>query len=517
MAKLTKTVDIWSDDKLNIRKNVIDFAHILEQEAYVANGNSKVYSISAEFGVGKTFFCTKLQKVLEQDNVPVSMLNIWETDFYDNPLIPLLIRIKDVYDKYNKNRTLMAKSGKVALKIAKEAGNAVIKYKYGININKFIKLYQKLKPSQSDIYNNYQEFDNELKKLKKQLSSWAERLNKPIVIIIDELDRCKPDYAVKTLETLKHFFDIPGFVFVLAIDEDQLKSSVETLFGTKNFDGYKRKFINNSFILPSPDIVSFTDYLYYKSGLSNIIEQIEKKEKDLVFMIRNPNPSSQNYTEIQQFNKMQTSEQIIKNYFAYYSTWFGFTLRHMEQVFDRLVLFAKSTLSDNELFSSDLAVSLVCLHEFDIKIYNNIRAKPYITETHQTLLSRISEEGKKIYKENYTEHFKPERTDLLPGVPKVPSFSSVTNNFNSEIQVIYHNVDRFFKIEKTDPTKWIRDEQNQTYKYVIDNKQRLAKITYPESDKNWQGKRDFDNVTNFDLEAFKQKYFDKMDFISSFE
>lgn len=94
------------------------------------------------------------------------------------------------------------------------------------------------------------------------MTNWSEKESNPIVIIIDELDRCRPDYAVKTLETLKHFFDIPGFVFILSIDEKQLKSSVKKLFGTDNFDGYKRKFINNSFILPKPNREDFTNYLY---------------------------------------------------------------------------------------------------------------------------------------------------------------------------------------------------------------------------------------------------------------
>ena len=118
-----------------------------------------------------------------------------------------------------------------------------------VNCNE--KLNDKLQ--ENDIYTEYKQFKTELDNLKDFLRNWAKKLNTPVVVIIDELDRCRPDYAIKTLEILKHFFDISGFVFVLAIDEEQLKSSVETLFGTKNFDGYKRKFINNSFILPSPD------------------------------------------------------------------------------------------------------------------------------------------------------------------------------------------------------------------------------------------------------------------------
>src|SRR5699024_916163 len=233
------------------------------------------------------------------------------------------------------------------------------------------------------IYTEYEQFEEELNNLKTFLKNWAKEVDKPIVIIIDELDRCRPDYAVKTLEILKHFFDISGFVFVLSIDEEQLKSSVETLFGTKNFDGYKRKFINNSFILPNPDKEKFTNFLYEKSGLADIVKQIEANKQDLVFKtvvknleLRHFNGDKSLKTE-QTFNKNQTTENIIKRYFAAYSIWFQFSLRRMEQVFDRLVLFSKNILSSNELYSPDLAVLLVCLHEFDLKIYDKLRLSSF--------------------------------------------------------------------------------------------------------------------------------------------
>ena len=55
--------DIWADDKLGIKENVIGFADILKWEKFTEDGTSKVYSISAEFGIGKTFFCDKLKDI----------------------------------------------------------------------------------------------------------------------------------------------------------------------------------------------------------------------------------------------------------------------------------------------------------------------------------------------------------------------------------------------------------------------------------------------------------------------
>lgn len=524
--------DIWADDKLGIKENVIGFANILKQEKFTVGGKSKVYSISAEFGIGKTFFCKKLAKVLEHDKVPVSVLNIWEMDFYENPLIPLLIKIKDVYVQYNKARTLTRKAATKTSKIAAKVAKITVKYKYGINIDKFIKLYQSLKNTNNNLYDDYRAFKKELDELKDFLSSWAQRLNKPVVIIIDEIDRCRPDYAVKTLEILKHFFDIPGFVFVLAIDEEQLKSSVETLFGTKNFDGYKRKFINNSFILPNPDKEKFTDFLYEKSGLANIIKHIEDNKKDLVFKIRRDNyrdfvnrsffggDNTQEIEKCVNFNKLQTTESIIKRYFAAYSIWFKFNLRQMEQIFDRLVLFTKATASTNMLFSPDLAVFCICLHEFDVKIYTKMKNKNSLNHNEYSLAliaGNIRSISYELYKDESFEKFAKLDRTLIPKCPEIPDFSITNNQYNPEI-AICDNVDRFFVIDRENPLKWLRDAVVDHQKNPIDNKCRIGVIVHSKAEAKWVNiEPDINTESKFNLEQFKQTYFDKIEFISNFK
>ncbi|MFT4302716.1 MAG: P-loop NTPase fold protein, partial [Desulfovibrio sp.] len=57
--------------------------------------------------------------------------------------------------------------------------------------------------------------------------------NFPLFIMVDELDRCRPDYAIELLERIKHLFDVPNVVFLLAIDGEQLLQQVEHTFGLK--------------------------------------------------------------------------------------------------------------------------------------------------------------------------------------------------------------------------------------------------------------------------------------------
>lgn len=72
-----------------------------------------------------------------------------------------------------------------------------------------------------------------------------------ILIIVDELDRCRPNYAIEFLETIKHFFDINGLIFVIGVDKTQLASSAKVLFGQQLvFDEYYRKFAHRDVSLP---------------------------------------------------------------------------------------------------------------------------------------------------------------------------------------------------------------------------------------------------------------------------
>ena len=361
--------EIFEDDKLGIKSSVIDFSHLIEQNAYIEGGVSKVYSISADFGTGKTFFCEKLKSVLEKDGVQTTKLNIWKMDFYEDPLMPILAKLNEIYEKNGK--TLPTKIIDSTLKFSKNSfaflcGTAIKSISQeALNVD-IIEEFKNHFSSKS-LYDDFNQYQKALKELKEALTQWARTSDKPIIIIIDELDRCSPDYAVRTLEVLKHFFDVSGFVFVLAIDENHLKNSVKCLFGTENFEGYKRKFINNTFLLPHPDKKAFAEFLYDRSGVDTVIKKIQEEKRELVFLIDiyNVFRCSFSYSgygdrtkeiDAKKYNALQTSENIIKRYFAAYSIWFNFSLRQMEQVFDRLIMFIKQIAAGHELFSPDLAV-----------------------------------------------------------------------------------------------------------------------------------------------------------------
>lgn len=103
--------------------------------------------------------------------------------------------------------------------------------------------------------------------------------SKHLVFIIDELDRCKPTFAIETLEVIKHFFDIDNISFVLAIDLEQLSHSIATIYGQNmDSDGYLRKFFDLNIKIPHPTIDEYIK-------LCNDKYEIVSKSSDVESMI----------------------------------------------------------------------------------------------------------------------------------------------------------------------------------------------------------------------------------------
>ena len=78
-----------------------------------------------------------------------------------------------------------------------------------------------------------------------------------MVVIIDELDRCRPLFAIEVLEKAKHLFNVGNVVFVIGIDREQLGHSIRTVYGAgMDPEGYLRRFIDMNFNLPNPILSS---------------------------------------------------------------------------------------------------------------------------------------------------------------------------------------------------------------------------------------------------------------------
>ncbi|MDP2049071.1 P-loop NTPase fold protein [Cypionkella sp.] len=108
-----------------------------------------------------------------------------------------------------------------------------------------------VRDSAKNLWTVEKERKDAVKSFKELLVKLTEDEVSPIVIVIDELDRCRPDYALSVLEVIKHFFAVPKVHFILGINGVALENSVKARYGAEmDAESYLRKFINVSFSLP---------------------------------------------------------------------------------------------------------------------------------------------------------------------------------------------------------------------------------------------------------------------------
>ena len=123
-----------------------------------------------------------------------------------------------------------------------------------------------------DRIKDYEEEKSSIEDFKQSLSEYVADCGAgPLVFIIDELDRCNPNYAVKLLETVKHIFDVPNIVFVLSICRKELENSIRGFYGSDRIDAtnYLRRFIDIQFDIPHPKSDKFCQMLIQYYGFND--------------------------------------------------------------------------------------------------------------------------------------------------------------------------------------------------------------------------------------------------------
>jgi hypothetical protein len=231
-----------------------------------------VLAINNDWGTGKTTFIKMWEKYLKNRKFQTLYFNAWENDFDENPLVALMAELKTlIKSNVTKQKIFNSVIEKGAV-IAKNALPAIAK---GV-LKRYVDIEALTEGAEGvveDIAAKLQERIKEYTQKKESIDSFRKELekfikestdDKPLIFVIDELDRCRPDYAVELLEQMKHFFSVPGIVFVLSIDKNHLSSSVKGYYGSENIDTdeYLRRFIDLEYSIPRPSTKEFVRYLY---------------------------------------------------------------------------------------------------------------------------------------------------------------------------------------------------------------------------------------------------------------
>lgn len=258
-----------SDDQFELLKFATQLLQYIHVEQHFIHG-SLVVSLEAPFGSGKSAFLSMWRNHLLDEQrktadapMPV-LINAWEDDYCGDPLLSIVASlVKAIEGEYSDNPTQLTNRLRNAANQVAWFGiglaNSFVSSSTGLDVAAAAKLAEEKTACNSvEVPDAVQAFENRreaLTELKNLLASQFGSTGRcQAVVIIDELDRCRPDYAISYLETIKHIFDIPGLTFVLAIDRNQLSSSARTLFGSDlDVHEYFRKFITRSLSLPRPE------------------------------------------------------------------------------------------------------------------------------------------------------------------------------------------------------------------------------------------------------------------------
>ena len=303
-------------------------------------------AIDAAWGNGKSTFLRLWSQFLRNEKFSVVGFNAWETDYSDDPFVTLSTELIEGLNNQSENsiRKKIDNAKNCATEVVRSALPSIIRLgTAGIldlepllkgEIDDALTTYAKKRIS------SYQESKGSLASFRQALQEMADTVSEssnglPLVVMIDELDRCRPSYAVELLEVAKHIFLVDRVIFVVAINRSQLSHSIKALYGA-NFDanGYLRRFFDVDFQLPDPERDNFIGSTLTSTGINEFFNRTRDKS------------SSQN-------------SSFLKDMFAAFFADPELNLRQVSQAIYHFGLVLGSLRSDHRAFMLTAVVALI--------------------------------------------------------------------------------------------------------------------------------------------------------------
>lgn len=274
--------DPFRNDALK-RRPVVEFLSAL----IARTGGPFVLALDSPWGSGKTTLVRMLKVELERQGFQCIYFNAWRVDHAVDPLVALVSSVDRMqlaagasqakFDQHVKTirkvTSLVAKRGAVAVAKALTVG--------ALDLDKEIEdaTAELTGGTVEDIVSAFRKEDELLEKFRAELHSAVALLpdagKKPTLVwFIDELDRCRPTFAIELLERIKHLFDVQDVVFVLSLDKRQLEASTAAVYGS-DIDAveYLRRFIDLEYGIPLASTERFTESLLTRADLDRVFAE----------------------------------------------------------------------------------------------------------------------------------------------------------------------------------------------------------------------------------------------------
>ena len=266
-----KKANLWNDTA----PEIVQFAKDL-QEFIKKVDTPYVLGLDGGYGTGKTHFATRFCAQMHKE-IMTLYFSAWEKDYYNNPMLSFVEMITWLVK--NEQETIQAMNmpyAKQALISLWQSVDLSIPFtppacpiSGKLNIKKLLrKTDDPILPT--DI----------LQKAKYDLAEFIKRLpNHKLVLIVDDMDRCRPDIAVKTLEVIKHFFDIEGLIVIIPVGKERLTKYINAFYGLptdsrEDKEEYLQKFLNETIQIPELNYLKICqDKITAKDFTQNLVSE----------------------------------------------------------------------------------------------------------------------------------------------------------------------------------------------------------------------------------------------------
>lgn len=356
-----------------------------------------VISLHSPYGTGKSFFLECWKSDLERQGYKVVLFDAWKTDFSDDPLSAFISSVKQQAAAGDK------KLGKKFVDLAKSAGGFLgsrllplalesISRKAigaegtqeliaGLNL-KSHEVSSLLSAVAAEALGAQEVAEKSMEDFKKLLAQIVQNMvagvedadKQKLIIFVDELDRCKPSYAIEVLESIKHLFAVQNTVFVLAFDETQMRETIAQTYGLHtNGEGYLRKFIDWQFRLPAPSAVNYKDFL-----------------------------QSRYFSDLYIDENVPAALEEMCSAIALVADGLGFSCREMDQAFSFANLIYRSQRNWSQFFSEILGLMIACY------VKNSVETTEFSGDVHKAnefISKLLNDVSSSSLKSRYGEFF----------------------------------------------------------------------------------------------------------------
>lgn len=342
-------------DKLE-RKEAVDFlAGVISRTP-----GPFVLALDSPWGSGKTTLVQFLKAELQKQDFQCVYFNAWQVDYVTDPLIALVSSIDRVdlvagepASSFKKHlKTVRKVTSLVAKRSVVVATKALTAGLLDLDDELETAVTELASETAGDLVELFQKERELLDKFRIELRAAIDQLPKAgkkatLVFFIDELDRCRPTFAIELLERVKHLFDVPNIVFVLSIDKRQLEASTAAVYGDGiNAAEYLRRFIDLEFGIPRGKTKAFVEALMIRFEL------------DRAFALRQ--------------GRLAYDQSNFADTFVSLANVYDLSLRAIERCMTRLCIVLDQTPSDHYL-DPELVALLVVLRVKDPDLFASLQ------------------------------------------------------------------------------------------------------------------------------------------------